>query len=118
MGKWSFMDLFESGEGQTDFEEIYLSPYEVEPSERNFYSQENIEELADSERIKNSIRIGDQIKWYVLTGAAETQNHYPTSEKVLTVTRKSRYLFEAIDSAGLTHSIRYAELAAARRAGR
>lgn len=48
MGKWSFMDLFESGEGQTDFEEIYLSPYEVEPSERNFYSQENIEELADS----------------------------------------------------------------------
>lgn len=70
------------------------------------------------ERIKNSIRIGDQIKWYVLTGAAETQNHYPTSEKALTVTRKSRYLFEAIDSAGLTHSIRYAELAAARRAGR
>ena len=30
------------------FTEIYLSPYEVKPSEYNFYSQENIEELADS----------------------------------------------------------------------
>lgn len=69
------------------------------------------------ERIKASIRIGTQIKWHVLMGEAESSNHYPTSEKVLTVTRKSKYLFEAIDSAGLTHSIRYAELAAARRAG-
>lgn len=48
MGKWSFMELFGPQEGQADFEEIYLSPYEVEPSENNFYSQENIEELADS----------------------------------------------------------------------
>ena len=48
MGKWSFIELFEPQEGQADFEEIYLSPYEVEPSENNFYSQENIEELADS----------------------------------------------------------------------
>ncbi|PST34222.1 hypothetical protein C7256_05970 [Enterocloster lavalensis] len=34
-----------------DFQEIYLSPYEVEASETNFYSQENIEELADSIRM-------------------------------------------------------------------
>ena len=30
------------------YTEIYLSPYDVKPSENNFYSQENIEELADS----------------------------------------------------------------------
>lgn len=30
------------------YTEIYLNPYDVKPSERNFYSQENIEELADS----------------------------------------------------------------------
>lgn len=30
------------------YTEIWLSPYEVKPSENNFYSQENIEELADS----------------------------------------------------------------------
>lgn len=31
-----------------EYTEIWLSPYEVKPSESNFYSQENIEELADS----------------------------------------------------------------------
>lgn len=30
------------------YTEIWLSPYDVKPSESNFYSQENIEELADS----------------------------------------------------------------------
>lgn len=30
------------------YREIWLSPYEVKPSESNFYSQEKIEELADS----------------------------------------------------------------------
>ena len=34
--------------GSGDYAEIWLSPYEVKPSESNFYSQENIEELADS----------------------------------------------------------------------
>lgn len=32
----------------SEYTEIWLSPYEVKPSESNFYSQENIEELADS----------------------------------------------------------------------
>ncbi len=32
----------------SEYTEIWLSPYDVKPSERNFYSQENIEELADS----------------------------------------------------------------------
>ena len=46
---WSFKELLNTVEASDpDFTEIYLSPYEVEPSESNFYSQENIEELADS----------------------------------------------------------------------
>lgn len=32
----------------SEYMEIWLSPYDVKPSESNFYSQENIEELADS----------------------------------------------------------------------
>ena len=44
---WSFKELLNTVEASDpDFTEIYLSPYEVEPSESNFYSQENIEELA------------------------------------------------------------------------
>lgn len=31
-----------------EYQEIWLSPYDVKPSESNFYSQEKIEELADS----------------------------------------------------------------------
>lgn len=34
--------------GTDKYEEIYLDPRDVKPSEGNFYSQENIEELADS----------------------------------------------------------------------
>lgn len=37
------------GEARTEnYTEIFLNPYDVKPSESNFYSQENIEELADS----------------------------------------------------------------------
>lgn len=46
-GKWSFMELLNPA-GSAEYQEIFLSPYDVEPSEENFYSQENIEELADS----------------------------------------------------------------------
>jgi len=48
MARWSFMELLNTESDQTDYEEIYLSPYDVVPSESNFYAQENIEELADS----------------------------------------------------------------------
>ena len=34
--------------GVNEYAEIWLSPYDVKPSESNFYSQEKIEELADS----------------------------------------------------------------------
>ncbi|PYG88486.1 ParB family chromosome partitioning protein [Ruminiclostridium sufflavum DSM 19573] len=50
--KFSFLDIMNSSaksdEVSTDFKEIFLSPYEVKPTESNFYSQENIEELADA----------------------------------------------------------------------
>ena len=35
-------------EAVREYQEIWLSPYDVKPSESNFYSQEKIEELADS----------------------------------------------------------------------
>lgn len=48
MERWSFTELLSEESDKEDYEEIYLSPYDVVPSESNFYSQENIEELADS----------------------------------------------------------------------
>lgn len=53
-GKFSFMDIMNvQSKAQTagtvdKYTEIFLIPYEVEPSESNFYSQSNIKELADS----------------------------------------------------------------------
>lgn len=43
-------ELIAKGEEQelTTYKEIYLSPFDVEDNENNFYSQENIEALADS----------------------------------------------------------------------
>lgn len=66
------------------------------------------------ERIKRDIRIGDEIKWKVM-GYGETQHKNPTVIKKLKVTRKSRYLFECVDEKGITYSIRYAEVAEAKR---
>ena len=50
---FSFADILNQksragGAPAAGYEEIYLSPYEVEPATENFYSQKNIEELADS----------------------------------------------------------------------
>lgn len=54
MAKFGFNDILNAkskaaGAGVvTDYTEIWLNPHDVKPSENNFYSQENIEELADS----------------------------------------------------------------------
>lgn len=54
MAKFGFNDILNAkskaaGAGAvTDYTEIWLNPHDVKPSENNFYSQENIEELADS----------------------------------------------------------------------
>ena len=66
------------------------------------------------ERIKRDIRIGDEIKWKVM-GYGETQHKNPTIIKKMTVTRKSRHLFECVDKKGITYSVRYAEVAEAKR---
>lgn len=54
-GKFSFMDIMnaqskaDAGEARVEeYTEIYLNPYDVKPSSSNFYSVENIQELADS----------------------------------------------------------------------
>ena len=54
-GKFSFMDIMNAqskaaaGEQKVEnYTEIYLNPYDVKAADSNFYSQENIEELADS----------------------------------------------------------------------
>lgn len=50
--KFSFLDIMNNSakavEISKDFKEVFLSPYEVKPTESNFYSQENIEDLADA----------------------------------------------------------------------
>ena len=54
MAKFGINDILNmkskaAGEARTEnYAEIFLNPYDVKPSESNFYSQENIEELADS----------------------------------------------------------------------
>lgn len=54
MAKFGINDIIDirnkaSGTGMiNEYKEIWLNPYDVKPSESNFYSQENIEELADS----------------------------------------------------------------------
>lgn len=54
-GKFSFMDIMNAQSKQVaagdiidTYTEVYLDPREVIPSESNFYSQDNIQELADT----------------------------------------------------------------------
>ena len=54
MAKFGINDIMDiksktsGADGANDYKEIWLNPYEVKPSDSNFYAQENIEELADS----------------------------------------------------------------------
>ncbi len=66
-------------------------------------------------RLAAGIQVGDKIKWEVLYGDLTIQKGYRKRPVTLTVTRKSRYLLETADGRGRIHSIRYAELAEARR---
>lgn len=66
-------------------------------------------------RLAAGIQVGDKIKWEVLDSDITSQKGYRKKPVTLTVTRKSRYLLEAADSRGRIHSIRYTELAEARR---
>lgn len=66
-------------------------------------------------RLAAGIQVGDKIKWEVLDSDITSQKGYRKKLVTLTVTRKSRYLLEAADSKDRIYSIRYAELAEARR---
>ena len=66
-------------------------------------------------RLAAGIQVGDKIKWEVLYGDLTIQKGYRKRPVTLTVTRKSRYLLETADGRGRIQSIRYAELAEARR---
>lgn len=61
------------------------------------------------------VQVGDKIRWDVLDTDISSPKGYRTKKITLTVTRKSRYLLEAADSRGRIYSIRYVELAEARR---
>ena len=65
--------------------------------------------------LAEQIRVGDQIAWKVLDSDMTSQKGSRQKRVTLMVTRKSRYLLEAADSRGGIYSIRYAELAEARR---
>ena len=71
--------------------------------------------MDEVKRLAAGIQVGDKIKWEVLYGDLTIQKGYRKRPVTLTVTRKSRYLLEAADGRGRIHSIRYAELAEARR---
>ena len=73
--------------------------------------------MDEVKRLAAGIQVGDKIKWEVLYGGLTIQKGYRKRPVTLTVTRKSRYLLEAADGRGRIHSIRYAELAEARRKG-
>lgn len=53
MAKFGINDIMDlkgrssGADGANEYKEIWLNPYEVKPSDSNFYAQENIEELAD-----------------------------------------------------------------------
>ena len=80
-----------------------------DPLLRTAITVEEIENLAAQ------IRVGDKIKWEVLDSDITSQKGYRKKPVTLIVTRKSRYLLEAADSRGRIYSIRYADLAEARR---
>lgn len=67
------------------------------------------------DQIKRDIQIGDKITWEVPNLGAKGERENTTRMLKLTVTHKSRYLFEAADSKGRIYSVRYAEVAEEKR---
>ena len=61
------------------------------------------------------VQVGDKRRCDVWDTDISSPKGYRTKKITLTVTRKSRYLLEAADSRGRIYSIRYVELAEARR---
>lgn len=89
-------------------------PHKPEPQkpQERFQGPITQEEL---DQIKEGIRIGDKITWEVPNLGAKGEKENTTRMLKLTVTHKSRYLFEAADSKGRIYSVRYAEVAEEKR---
>ena len=79
------------------------------PLLRSAITAEEVRVLADW------VQIGDKIQWKVWNSDLGSQKSAPKKKACLTVVRKSRYLLEAADGRGRIYSIRYVELAKAKR---
>ncbi|MEG1863662.1 MAG: ParB N-terminal domain-containing protein, partial [Oscillospiraceae bacterium] len=100
----------EANSGSNDFVEVYLSPYEVKPTESNFYSQENIEELADA-----FLAVGQQQPTVLALTEGEyriVSGHRRNAANILNIERgemppeaKIRYLYKAMTPAMLELSL-------------
>lgn len=114
-GKFSFMDIMnaqtkaEASETVNNYTEIYLSPYDVEPSESNFYSQDNIQELADS-----FLTVGQQQptvlaridgKYKIISGHRRNLANKLLAEEGHEEYKKVRYLFRDMTEATFELSI-------------
>lgn len=99
-----------SGTSQvSDYTEIWLSPHEVKPSENNFYSQENIEELADS-----FLAVGQQQptvlgrvngEYRIVSGHRRNLANIMNAERGHEEFRKVRYLYKDMTEAMLDLSL-------------
>lgn len=114
--KFSFLDIMnsvatkETNSGSNDFAEVYLSPYEVKPTESNFYSQENIEELADA-----ILAVGQQQPTVLALTEGEyriVSGHRRNAANILNIERgelppeaKVRYLYKEMTPAILELSL-------------
>lgn len=114
--KFSFLDIMnsaatkEANSGSNDFAEVYLSPYEVKPTESNFYSQENIEELADA-----ILAVGQQQPTVLALTEGEyriVSGHRRNAANILNIERgelqpeaKVRYLYKEMTPAILELSL-------------
>jgi len=109
-GKFSFMDIMNAqskaaaGVGTVDkYTEIYLSPFEVEAAESNFYSQDNIQELAES-----FLAVGQQQptvlaringKYVIISGHRRNLANKMLAEQGYEEYKKVRYLYRDMTEA-------------------
>ena len=108
-GKFSFMDIMnaqtkaEASETVKNYTEIYLSPYDVEPSKSNFYSQDKIQELADTfltvgqQQPTVLARIGGKYK--IISGHRRNLANRLLIEQGHEEYKKVRYLFKDMTEA-------------------
>lgn len=115
MAKFGISDLIDIKNMETragtvsEYQEIWLSPYDVKPSESNFYSQEKIEELADS-----FLAVGQQQptvlarvdgEFWIVSGHRRNPANIRNLERGHEEYRKIRYLYKDMTQAMLELSL-------------